>query len=63
MMEHESERQRSKEKAVVAAPGKGKPKRGSSGGGLSIRVPRRGAPTSSARGRLPDPQYEPFLPL
>jgi hypothetical protein len=33
MMEHKNERQRSKEKAVVAAAGKGKPKRASSGGG------------------------------
>ena len=41
MMESESERQRLKEKAVVAAPGKGKPKIGSSGGGSSIRVPKK----------------------
>ena len=41
MMERKNERQRSKEKAVVAAPGKRKPKRGSSGGGLSIRVPKK----------------------
>jgi hypothetical protein len=41
MMERESERQRSKEKAVVAAPGKGKPKRVSSGGGSSNRVPKK----------------------
>ena len=41
MMEHKNERQRSKEKAVVAAPGKGKLKRGSSGGGTCIRVPKK----------------------
>ena len=41
MMERKNERQRLKEKAVVAAPGKGKPKRGSSGGGSSIRVPKK----------------------
>ena len=41
MMERKSEWQRSKEKALVATTGKGKPKRGLTGGSLSIQVPKK----------------------
>ncbi len=48
MMEHKSERQRSKEKSVVATPGKGRPKRGASGGGSSSQVPKKARTESFA---------------
>ena len=41
MLEHYGEKQRSKDKAATARPEKGKPNKGTSKGGSSIRVPKK----------------------